>query len=86
MDVDAETEFNKHLERKQGLEIKEQVNQKTSDNELVNGHNKVIEMDIANKRRHDTFYEHFREDFTQESIDMIRFIDWNERRHIVDAQ
>lgn len=43
-------------------------------------------MDQANKRRHDTFYEHFKEDFTQESIDMIRFIDWNERRHIVDAQ
>jgi len=25
-------------------------------------------------------------DFTRESIDMIRFVDWNERRYRVDAQ
>lgn len=42
--------------------------------------------DLENKKRHDTFYEHLRTDFTQESIDMIRFIDWNERRHQIDAQ
>ena len=83
MNIDAEAEFNKHLERKQGLE--QQQPMKTGDNELINGHNRLSEQDLANKRRHDTFYEHFKEDFTQESIDMIRFIDWNERRHIVDA-
>ena len=36
-----------------------------------------------------TFLEIIKEegsDFTRESIDMIRFIDWNERRHRVDAQ
>jgi hypothetical protein len=39
--------------------------------------------------RHKTFLETIKEegsDFTRESIDMIRFIDWNERRHRVDAQ
>lgn len=41
--------------------------------------------DLANKKRHDTFYEHLNIDFTKESIDMIRFIDWNERRHQIDA-
>ena len=85
MNVDAEAEFNKHLERKQGFET-QQKSANLDNNELINGHNRIIEMDQANKRRHDTFYEHFKQDFTQESIDMIRFIDWNERRHIVDAQ
>ena len=35
------------------------------------------------KEKSQSLFDH---DFTQESTDMIKFIDWNERRHRIDAQ
>lgn len=54
--------------------------------EQVDNLHQLSVQDQASLRRHQVFYDNLEDDFTKESIDMIRFIDWNERRHRVDAQ
>lgn len=44
-------------------------------------HSKV---DLSQKEKKNEKMEDF--DFTKESVDMIRFIDQNEKRHLQDAQ
>jgi hypothetical protein len=89
MNTDAEAEFAKELDRKQKQDRRLEELRASLDESSpaqVDSVHQLRVQDQVRQQRHQTFYDHLQEDFTQESIDMIRFIDWNERRHRVDSQ
>ena len=34
---------------------------------------------------HEQYYTQLNVEFSKDSIDMVKFVDWNERRHQIDA-